>query len=187
MTSTKKPRCWIFITQLIGKTKIYGKRIGLYVVPSAEAEKVVPAKLKSWWTPKQENRLMAVVECMEVYQQEQKHRKAKIKAELQHDAGFLLIGQRNENFFPNMRVRHGVHINVGAKFLHNFKALMVMGFHGTCHNAEHSQFQEAIFGEHPWNARDRKSICSFQKWQLGRVLIHFCLRSEYQPPDQPCV
>jgi hypothetical protein len=112
MTSTKKPRCWIFITQLIGKTKIYGKRIGLYVVPSAEAEKVVPAKLKSWWTRKQENRLIAVVECMEVYQQEQRHRKAKIKAGKPPAEECLLIGQRNENFLPNMRVRHGVHMRL---------------------------------------------------------------------------
>jgi len=33
--------------RLIGKAKVYGKRIGLYVVLSAEAEKVVPAKPRS--------------------------------------------------------------------------------------------------------------------------------------------
>ena len=55
---------------------------------------------------------MDVVECMEACQREQKTRKAKIKAEQQHDAGCLLIGQESENFFPDMRVRHGVHIRL---------------------------------------------------------------------------
>ncbi len=53
---------------------------------------------------------MAVVECMEAYQQGQKLRKAKIKVELQHGAECLHIGRRKESLFPNMRVRHGVHI-----------------------------------------------------------------------------
>jgi len=55
---------------------------------------------------------MAVVECMEVYQQAQRHRKAKLKAGNLHVVGCLLIGQRNENLFPNMRLRHGVHIRL---------------------------------------------------------------------------
>lgn len=114
MTSTKKPRCWIFIIQLIGKTKIYGKRIGLYVVPSAEAEMAVPAKLGSLWTPKQETPLMGVVECMEAYQRGQKLRKARIKAERQRDEGCSLTGQKREGFLPNTRVRHGVHIRMTA-------------------------------------------------------------------------
>ena len=74
------------------------------------AEMAVPAKLKLWCTPKQENRLMAVVECMEVYQQAQRHRKAKIKAGKLHTVECLLLGQREESLFPNMRVRHGVHM-----------------------------------------------------------------------------
>ncbi len=53
---------------------------------------------------------MDVAECMEAYQQGQKLRKAKIKVELLRNVGCLLIGQKNENLFPNMRVRHGVHI-----------------------------------------------------------------------------
>ncbi|MDE3055463.1 MAG: hypothetical protein KGI80_02020 [Verrucomicrobiota bacterium] len=58
------------------------------------------------------NRLMDVAECMEACQREQKHKKAKIKAEKPHIVGCLLIGQEGENFFPNMRVRHGVHISL---------------------------------------------------------------------------
>lgn len=79
---------------------------------------------------------------MGAYQQGQKLRKARIKAERQHVVGCLLIGQESENFFPNMRVRHGVHTNIDIKSLHNFETLMAMGFHGTCHNAERSQFLE---------------------------------------------
>ena len=96
--------------RLIGKTKVHGKRIGLYVVLSAEM--VIPAKLRLWWTPKQENRLMAVVECMEAYQRGQKHRKAKIKVGKLHVEGCSLTGQRKDNSFPITRVRHGVHIMV---------------------------------------------------------------------------
>jgi len=97
----------MFIIRLIGKTKIHGKRIGLCVVLNAEME--VSAKLRSWWTPQQENRLMVVVECMEVYQQAQRRRNAKIKVEKLPAEECLLIGQRNANLFPNMRMRHGVH------------------------------------------------------------------------------
>jgi len=84
------------------------------------AERVVPAKLKPWWTPKQENRLMAAVECMEVYQQSQRHRKVKIRVELQRDVECLLIGQKGENFFPNMRVRRGLHMH---------RPKVILGFH----------------------------------------------------------
>ena len=97
------------IIRLIGKAKIYGKRIGLYVVLGAEM--VMPAKLGSWRISKQENPLMAVVECMEVYQQVQRRRKAKRRAGKLHVVGCLLIGQEKESLFPNMRVRHGVHIS----------------------------------------------------------------------------
>ena len=112
----KKLRCKM--KRLIGKAKVYGKRIGLYVVLSAEAERVVPVKPRSWWTLKRENRLMAVVECMEAYQREQKDRKAKIRVGKPHVAGCLLIGQESGNFFPNMRVRHGVHMR-SFTFLNN--------------------------------------------------------------------
>jgi hypothetical protein len=98
----------MFIVRLIGKAKVYGKRTGLYVVLNAEM--VVPAKLRLWLTPKQENRLMAVVECMEVYQQAQRHRKVKIKVGKLHAVGCSLTGQRKDNLFPIVRVRHGVHM-----------------------------------------------------------------------------
>ena len=98
----------MFIIQPIGKTKAYGKRTGLCAVLSAEM--VIPAKLRSWWTPKRENRLIDVVEFMEAYRPEQKPRKAKIKVEKLHVVGCLPIGQKSENLFPNMRVRHGVHM-----------------------------------------------------------------------------
>ncbi|EKE08767.1 MAG: hypothetical protein ACD_17C00004G0001, partial [uncultured bacterium] len=48
--------------------------------------------------------------CMEAYQQAQRHRKVRIRVGRQLGAECLLIGQKNESLFPNMRVRHGVHI-----------------------------------------------------------------------------
>ncbi len=80
------------------------------------AEMVISVNLRSWWTPQQGNRLMDAVECMEVYQREQKHRKARLKVELQHGAGCLLIGQERGSLFPNMRVRHGLHMQEPAFF-----------------------------------------------------------------------
>jgi hypothetical protein len=62
--------------------------------------------------------------------------------------------------FRNIENRGG---NIRAQFLHNFEALMAMGFHGTCHNADRSYFLEATWDEHPWNVRDQKLIYSFQK------------------------
>jgi len=55
---------------------------------------------------------MAVVEYMGAYQQGQKLRKAKIEVGKLRVVVCLLIGQENENFFPNTRVRHGVHISL---------------------------------------------------------------------------
>jgi hypothetical protein len=68
---------------------------------------------------------MDVAECMEAYQREQKRRKVKIKVGKQHDVGCLHIGQKSESFFPNMRVRHGVHMQeqIFKPILYNTKKL----------------------------------------------------------------
>jgi hypothetical protein len=96
--------------QLIGKAKVHGKRTGFCVVLNAEV--AVPAKLRLWWTQKQEIPLMVVVECMGAYQQGQKLRRAKIRVGKLHVVGCLHIGQRKDNLFPITRVRHGMHMRL---------------------------------------------------------------------------
>gem|GEM_PF-5157876 len=61
-----------------------------------------------------------IAERMGAYPLGQKLRKEKINVGKLHGAGCLLIGQRKENFFPNMRVHHGLH-------MHRPKA--ILGFH----------------------------------------------------------
>ena len=57
---------------------------------------------------------MAVVECMEVYQQAQRRRKVKTKVGRRHVEGCSLTGQRKDNLFPITRVRYGVHIRLST-------------------------------------------------------------------------